>query len=799
MPGRISTAALVALLALAAAAPAARGADARYEGSSADGSIVFFTTAESPALLGDTDLKTDVYMRSYDPSPGIEDFVTRKVSTGPAGGNSGFDAFYAGASEDGGRVFFSTRESLVAEDSDKNASDLYLRDTVANTTALVSAADEGCDVAGCGSATLNATFVQRGVTPDGGRAFFITTEALVAADDDEVADVYRRDVVAAETALVTAGSASCAGEGCGNGAVPVLSFDDASANGNRVTFRSEEKLAAADVDGGLPDIYQRNVEAGTTTLVSVAGTCPISNCVPAYGGSSPDGTHVIFESSDRIGSADEDSSQDVYDWSGGTPALVSTGPTGGNGADPATFPGVVSGVPGISSDGARVFFETDEQLVGADTDATGDVYERAGGVTALVSKRDPSCEPEPADCGNSGFPAVFRWISPDEPGSAAIVATQESLNPADSDEASDVYARAGGEGGATTLLSTGSLDANEDVAAKFGAASNDGSRVFFLTTEKLAALDTDSSDDIYSHFEGEASLVSAGDASCAPQNCGNGEFGAGIEGISDDGDYAFFSSDERLTGADKDGEERDVYQRSPTGTLLVSTGNSVALGPPAPEQLATDPPSPGGSTNPRIQGLAQAGAAIQIYTNPSCSGEPVEAGTAEELSGAGIQVSVATGSTTGFWLTAEAEGITSPCAGPLTYEHEDGGSPGDPEDGSGSGGGTTIPIPLRGKPGGGSVAPGEPVYVTPETRITFGPAFKTRRTRVVFRFTDTTGQPGTNYICKLDRRRWRGCGSPKRLSRLSRGRHVFKVKAVNAAGEWEPRPVKRPFKVVRGR
>jgi hypothetical protein len=787
MLGRISTAVLVALLATALAAPVARADDARYEGSSADGSIAFFSTAEAPALLGDTDLKTDVYMRSFDPLPGIEDFVTRKVSTGPTGSNSAFDAFYAGASADGRRVFFSTREQLVAGDSD-HAADLYVRDTVANTTALVSAPDESCEEESCGNAELNASFVQRGIAADGSWAFFITGEALSAEDGDEVADVYRRDVLTEETTLVSAGDPSCAGEGCGDGPAAVLSFDDASADGNRVTFHSEEKLNAVDSDGVQPDIYQRDVEAGTTALVSVAGTCPAGSCVPAYGGSSPDGAHVIFETSDRIGAADEDGSQDVYDWSGGTPALVSIGPAGDNGAEPATFPGVVSGFPGISADGSRVFFETDEGF-GADGDGVGDVYERAGGVTTLISQRDPSCGP--GTCGNSGFPVSFRWISPDDPSSPVVIGTQESLNPVDSDKANDVYSRAVG---ATTLLSTGPAGGNAEKNASFAGASHDGSHVFFLTAEPLLALDEDTSSDIYDGSGGSADLVSIGPVG------GNGPFSSGLAGVSEEGSHAFFTTDERLTADDEDGEERDVYEHSPSETRLVSAGNSVALGPPAPEQLATDPPSPGQSIQPRIQGQAEPGSAIQIYTDGSCSGEPLAASTAEQLAGAGIQIGVATGSTNTFWLTAEAEGITSPCAGPLTYVHKGGGSggggSGGGSGGSGSGGGG-IKFTPGGNSGGGSVAPNQPVYVTPETRITFGPAFKTRKRRVVFRFTDATGQPGTQYVCKLDHRHWRGCASPKRLPRLSRGRHVFKVKAVNAVGEWEPRPVGRGFKVVR--
>jgi hypothetical protein len=66
----------------------------------------------------------------------------------------------------------------------------------------------------------------------------------------------------------------------------------------------------------------------------------------------------------------------------------------------------------------------------------------------------------------------------------------------------------------------------------------------------------------------------------------------------------------------------------------------------------------------------------------------------------------------------------------------------------------------------------------------------------VFRFTDSTGQEGTSFRCKIDRKAWRGCNSPTKLKRLSIGRHVFQVKAVNAVGTWEPAPVKRRFKVV---
>lgn len=782
----------VALAALLCAALAfvpgkAPAADARFESASTDGSVVFFTTDEAPLLLGDNDLKSDVYMRAYDSSPGIEDFVTRKVSTGPAGGNNAIDAFFVGASDDGSRAFFSTRESLVAEDAD-HAIDLYLRDTVASTTTLLSLGEPACQAAGCGNAEVPASFVQRGVTPDGASVFFVTAERLAAEDGDSVSDVYVRDVDAGATALVSRGDSSCEPTGCGDGDVPVLGFEDVSVDGSKVVFRTAEDLTGADSDGGAPDLYQRNLVTGVTLQVSVPGECP--TCAPSYGASSDDGAHVVFETSGALDPADDDGEQDVYDWFGGTATLVSIGPAGGNGDEPAVFPGVVSAFPGISADGSRIVFETAEPLVGADDDGAVDVYERSGGITSLVSRRDPTCDP--SDCGPAELPASFRWMSPDDSAPGVLFGTAEPLVSADEDDRQDVYRRSGGE---TTLVSAGTFGGDGEFNASFTGASHDGSHVFILTTEQLAALDSDGSADIYDISGGAATLISIGPAG------GNGPFGAGLTGttsVSEDGSHVFFTTDERLTVDDKDLEERDVYQRSASGTLLVSTGNAVQLGPAPPSQLSTDPASPGSSTTPSIKGSAEPGSSIQVYGDSSCSGEPLRTGTAEALGGSGIQVTVSTGSTTSYWLSAEAEGITSDCAGPVTYKHS--GSVTPPLSGESGGGlsgglGGSFPRPKRGDGIADDRNPGI-AYVRPVTRITFGPSFRTLRRKVVFRFTDETGQPHTRFSCRLDRRRWRRCQSPFRLANLSAGPHVFRVRGVNGAGEREARPAKRKFRVV---
>ena len=88
-----------------------------------------------------------------------------------------------------------------------------------------------------------------------------------------------------------------------------------------------------------------------------------------------------------------------------------------------------------------MFFRTSEALVASDTDTTQDLYERASGVTSLIST---------GTTGDSGSAVIFDAISPD--GSAVLFDTAEQLVASDTDTWRDVYRRAGGT---TTLVSVG--------------------------------------------------------------------------------------------------------------------------------------------------------------------------------------------------------------------------------------------------------------------------------------------------------------------------------------------------------
>jgi hypothetical protein len=170
---------------------------------------------------------------------------------------------------------------------------------------------------------------------------------------------------------------------------------------------------------------------------------------------------------------------------------------------------------------------------------------------------------------------------------------------------------------------------------------------------------------------------------------------------------------------------------------------------------------PGGRSSdskPLVAGKAPGSTEVDVFRNAACSGKPAASVTPTEFS-TGLRLEVAENAATRFYArSSDAAGNPSDCSEEAVYVEDS--------------------------------AP-------PLTRITFGPAVKTRKRAPVFRFTDLSGDPpGTSFLCKLDRRPWRPCQTPWRLTRLKIKAHVAMVRAIDAAGNEEAVPAKRRFKVV---
>jgi hypothetical protein len=178
--------------------------------------------------------------------------------------------------------------------------------------------------------------------------------------------------------------------------------------------------------------------------------------------------------------------------------------------------------------------KTPQKLTAGDTD-TGrmDIYERAGGITTLVSQPTGVADPDAAS-------VEFRGASAD--GSRVFFDTPQKLTADDVDTArSDVYERAGG---VTTLVSqpTGVADPDKD-SAFFEGASSGGGRVFFTTTQKLTADDTDTARaDVYERTGGVTRLATQATGVADPDTNG-----ANLRATSDDGGRAFFETSQKMT------------------------------------------------------------------------------------------------------------------------------------------------------------------------------------------------------------------------------------------------------------
>lgn len=77
----------------------------------------------------------------------------------------------------------------------------------------------------------------------------------------------------------------------------------------------------------------------------------------------------------------------------------------------------------------------------------------------------------------------------------------------------------------------------------------------------------------------------------------------------------------------------------------------------------------------------------------------------------------------------------------------------------------------------------------PQTTIKAGPSGKAGSHKATFKF--KANEAGSTFECKLDRKPWKGCRSPKAHKSLKHGKHVFKVRARDAAGNVDPSPAKR--------
>jgi Tol biopolymer transport system component len=405
-------------------------------------------------------------------------------------------------------------------------------------------------------------------------AFASNASNLVPGDTNDTSDVFVRDRQTSRTTLV---SVSSSGAHANDASVT----PSISANGRFVVFTSKAtnltpRSPYVDLQGG-PEVYVRDLEAGTTELVSVSGKHAEPMDASSGGVISADGRIVAFTSATSRTSLGDIQATDVFvrDLVAGTTERVSLG-SGGAMANGS------SSAPRLSADGRFVVFSSSaSNLVAGDANNKGDVFlrDRVAGTTQLV---DVSSSGEQADNGGEQ-PSISgdgRYI--------AFVSAATNLVPGGTG-GTGVFVR-DEVAGVTERIDIGSSGGAADGAGDSPEISADGRFVAFISSAtNLVSGASDACPGTGACFKiyvrdrltsttDRASVNSAGD----PITVLNG-FAGGPPALSADGSIVVFSSD--AAGLDGHGrvDELGIYLRNRASgmTELVSVAQPVAPPPPS--------------------------------------------------------------------------------------------------------------------------------------------------------------------------------------------------------------------------
>ncbi|MGH8883900.1 MAG: TolB family protein [Egibacteraceae bacterium] len=320
----------------------AKGVKANGESASpslsADGSRVVFLSSATNLDAADPDHLYDVYVK--DLGSGAVRLVTARQDGAKANGESASPSLSA----DGTRVVFvSTATNLDPADRDA-LPDVYLKDLSTGKLVLASSGSDGRKAdAGSEHPALSA---------DGSRiAFTSRARNLDPADQDDVADVYVKDL---STGKLMLASTSRAGRKADLDSIsPALSGD-----GRTVVFAT----AASTLDPGdrpdVFDVYAKSLETGGLTLVSAAGGGIGPQDESREPALSADGKVVAFTAGAIPSNSDDTAIANVFtrDLATGKVTLISTPRDTATGG--ATTANGSSGDPAICANGNVVAFTT---------------------------------------------------------------------------------------------------------------------------------------------------------------------------------------------------------------------------------------------------------------------------------------------------------------------------------------------------------------------------------------------------------------------------------------------------------
>ena len=283
--------------------------------------------------------------------------TTTLISKSTAGVQGNGDAGCGEISADGRYVAFHTGASNLATDTNGSTGDVFVRDTVNNTTTLISKSTGGVQGNG-GSAFPD-------ISADGTTVVYESTATnLVAADTNAAQDIFVYVIATGVTGRVSV-------QNNGSQVTGMSEMGRLSGDGSIATFISYATDVVPGKTSTRGDIIMRDTVNSTTTRVSVSSAFGESNASSYYHDISDDGNTIVFESyATNLTTPNTGGNSDIFvrDVSTGDTSQVNVA-TNGTPSDAFSFHARVS------NDGLRIAYLSDSSvLVDNDTNSARDIF-----------------------------------------------------------------------------------------------------------------------------------------------------------------------------------------------------------------------------------------------------------------------------------------------------------------------------------------------------------------------------------------------------------------------------------------
>lgn len=382
---------------------------------------------------------------------------------------------------------------------------------------------------------------------------------LVTGDTNASTDIFIANLTTGAIARVSVTSTGAQADG------PSF-FPSISADGRYVAFQSYATNLVANDTNGTADIFVKDLQTGTVTLISSSATGTLGNNFSSLPAISSNGQFVVYSSfATNLSPDDTDATVDVYRKNVQTGAIdVVSRSAAGVKADQA------SSNPAISADGRYVAFATSAtNLLPASADNNGkiDVYRKdmSSNAIALVSSSSSGT----IGSADSASPSISS-----DGNIIAFLSAATNLVTGDANTKTDVFTK-NMTTAATTRISVANDGSELTADSNNPSMSSDGTKITFVTAATTVVTgDTNALADVFVRDTGANTTTRANTQAGGVQSAGGGDGGR----LSPSGvKMAYFTGAADLNANDTNGLF-DVYVKNrTTGAVALITQGAAAL------------------------------------------------------------------------------------------------------------------------------------------------------------------------------------------------------------------------------